>query len=167
MKKYLLLLITLFPMLGCLTLKDSDIQTLPENKGIVILDFEKSNTSKFELLYRKNVSVTDLSGLLHSNVSIMTKDSYNAMIVTEGDYVLSKVTIDGQMYDFPENKGFKVERGKVNYIGDLNFKFDRSAAKNEVTVTVFEDENTLASAIEALPTLGTMETSTNILEIIE
>lgn len=165
MKKYLLLIIILFPMLGCLTLEDSDIQAIPENKGIVIIDVEKANVSKFDLLYKPNVSATDLSGLIHNNATIMTRDSYNVMIVTEGDYIISKATIDGDVYDFPKNSGFKVERGKVNYIGDFNLEFVESGIDYDVLATVFEDENTLVSAIEALPTLGTMETSTNILEL--
>lgn len=167
MKKYLLLLTILFPMLGCLTLEDSDIQALPENKGIVIIDVEEANTSKFELLYKPNVAATDLSGLIHINTTIMTRDSYNVIIATEGDYIISKATIDGDVYDFPKNSGFKVERGKVNYIGDFKLEFKESGIDFDILATVFKDENTLTSAIEALPTLGTMETSINILEIKE
>lgn len=166
MKKIIVLLFISTLLLGCLTTSNESILNLESGKGIVVFNATSKNMSKFELYYTKDTSIMDLEGLLQMNKTVLSKDSYDIMIVSAGDYKFSKINKDGKLLDFPESEGFTVEAGKVVYVGDLSINYNRQAFEDNLAVEVEDKQDTtLEAATKDLPALADYEVVKDLIVI--
>lgn len=154
MKKTIALLIFSTIFMGCVTTSNESIQNLESDKGIVLFNVTSENISKLELYYKKNTSFSDLEGLINMNQTVMSKNSYDIILVKAGNYKFSKIQRDGKFIDFPENEGFTVEPGKITYIGDISINYEKIYFEETLNVEVSDkQDNTLNAAAEELPSI--------------
>lgn len=158
MKKIVTLFLILTFFMGCVTTTNESIQNLESEKGIVLFNVTSKNINKFELYYQKNTDLMDFEGLIQMNKTVICKDKFDIILIKAGNYKFSKINKDGKLLNFPENEGFKVEPGKITYIGDLSIDYNRQNFDDSFNVGVkYNQEKTLAAAVEDLPALTDYE----------
>lgn len=166
MKKIVVILILSITFMGCLTTSNDKIINLEPGKGIVLFNANSNNMTKFELFYQKKTNSLDLSGYLHMNKTVMSKYSYDIVIIEAGEYLFSKVEKGNTLIDFPEHNGFIVEAGKINYLGDITINQEERNFKDVLEVEVEDNLNkTMSEALNDLPALSDYEIVKNLIEV--
>lgn len=166
MKRFTVTILFSMFFMGCLTTSNDKFTTLESGKGIVLFNANSDNMTKFELYYQKKTGSLDLGGLIHMNKTVMSKYSYDILIVEAGEYLFSKVSRDNFFIDFPDHNGFVVEAGKINYLGDIEINKEEHNFKELLEVKVSDNlDVTLAEALNDIPALSNYEVVSGLIEI--
>jgi len=138
MKKYILLILISLIGSGCAGIVSKNIadnRNLKVNEGIFVSNII-SNVDGSQISIINNENNLVASGLFN----LKAGDNLIVVALPEGDYSWASITFDRGISDFRGKMPFKVEKSKVNYVGDIEIDFASGGGSYHIRVISREDK---------------------------
>ena len=145
MNKRALLCLAIIPLLiSCVTVANPRNFVLKEGEGAMVCRISSETLSIFSL------NLASDSGLAPV-VKVKRGDPAKILIVKEGEYHFYNISIGYASAEFPFAKPFRVEAGRINYVGDFTYE---SVGGARINMGQFDNrDKTMADAYRQIPAM--------------